>query len=396
MTTQRKSSAFVPHDLARPLKGAGAGPLAGLSIAVKDMYDIEGERTGGGSPEWLASHEPARRHSAIVARVLWAGGDIVGKTVCDEFFFSLTGANAHYGTPVNVRALGRFPGGSSAGSAAATAAGACDIAVGSDTGGSMRVPASFCGVYGIRPTHGRVDMTGAMGMAPTFDVAGWFAASAGNFRKMGVVLLEDGSNTAPIGRVRFGRDAFHLADEPVGSALRGFCGRALAELPNPEDFTIAPSGFDAWRNIFRAIQGREIWSIYREWMEANKPELGPGVRERIAWASTVTEADAASAREGLATARAAIRAAVPPGIVLCIPTAPSIAPPVETSGEALEAFRTRAMSLTAIAGLGGLPQISIPAAVVDGCPVGLSFIGWAGADESLLELAVRLGPYCGA
>jgi amidase len=396
MSSSRKSSAFVPHDLARPLKGADTGPLAGLGVAVKDMYDIEGERTGGGSPEWLAGHAPAKRHSSIVARVLAAGGDIIGKTVCDEFFFSLTGANAHYGTPVNVRALGRFPGGSSAGSAAATAAGACDMAIGSDTGGSMRVPASFCGVYGIRPTHGRIDMSGAMPMAPTFDVAGWFAACPGNFRKMGAVLLEGEAVPAEIAKLRVAQDALRLADEPVCDALLAFLARSESQIPRPEHVTIAPAGFDLWRTTFRTIQAHEIWSIYGAWMEANKPSLGPGVRERIAWAATVTDADAASARAALATAGAAIRALVPPGTVLCIPTAPSIAPRVDTSGEALEAFRTRAMSLTAIAGVAGLPQISIPAAVVEGCPVGLSFVGWAGADETLLDLAAALGPCCGS
>lgn len=177
----RKSSAFVPHDLARPLPGAARGPLAGLSCAVKDMFDIAGERTGGGSPEWLADAKPARRHAEAVRRVLAAGAAISGKTVCDEFFFSVTGANAHYGTPVNPRAPGRLPGGSSSGSAVAVAAGACDIALGSDTGGSVRVPAAFNGIYGIRPTHGRVDARGAMAMAPSFDSIGWFAASAGLF-----------------------------------------------------------------------------------------------------------------------------------------------------------------------------------------------------------------------
>jgi amidase len=392
----RKSSAFVPHDLVHALTGSGAGPLAGLTVAVKDMYDIEGERTGGGSPEWLASHPPAKRHAAVVARVLAAGADIIGKTVCDEFFFSLTGANAHYGTPINPRALGRVPGGSSAGSAVATAAGACDVAIGSDTGGSMRVPASFCGVYGIRPTYGRVDMTGAMPMAPTFDVGGWFAASPGTFRRVGAVLLEGESERAPITRIRFARDAFQLADEPVGNALRAFCAQARAELPNPEDFTIAPDGFDLWRNVFRTIQGREIWSIYGSWVQKTKPNLGPGIRERIQSASTISEPDADAARQKLEVARAHIRGAIPLGTVLCLPTAPCIAPKLDATAEWFDAFRMRAMSLTAIAGVSGLPQVSIPAALVEGCPVGLSFIGSAGSDETLLELAVRLSPYCGA
>jgi amidase len=396
MANARKTSAFVPHDLAQPLKGSGTGPLAGLIAAVKDMYDIQGECTGGGSPEWLASNAPATAHAAVVARLLAAGADIAGKTVCDEFFFSLSGANAHYGTPVNVRAQGRLPGGSSAGSAAAVAAGACDIALGSDTGGSMRVPASFCGVYGIRTTHGRVDMNGAMPMAPSFDVAGWFASSAGTFRKAGAVLLGRGAERSAVTRVLFARDCFHLADAPVGNALRDFVKRALGELPNPGDTTIAPEGFDAWRAAFRDIQGHEIWSIYGDWMKANKPTLGPGIKERMHYASTVTEAMAASARQTMAGGRDHIQSLIPPGTVLCLPTAPCIAPRTDMGTADMDAFRTRAMALTCIAGIAGLPQISIPAAIVDGCPAGLSFIGWPGADEILLDLSVALAPYCGA
>ena len=184
------SSFFVPHDLKASIKGDSSGPLAGLSVAVKDMYDIAGERTGGGSPDWLAIQRPARKNAAAVRRLLDAGATVIGKTICDEFFYSLTGTNAHYGTPANTRARGRLPGGSSSGSAAASAANVCDIGLGSDTGGSVRVPASFCGVYGIRTTHGRVDPAGAMVMAPSFDTIGWMASSPGVFRRVGGVLLD--------------------------------------------------------------------------------------------------------------------------------------------------------------------------------------------------------------
>ncbi len=177
----RSRSAFVPHDLAAPVVGNAVGPLAGLTAAVKDMYDIAGSRTGGGSPDWLDAHGPAKSTATVVRGILDAGATVIGKTVCDEFFFSVTGVNAHYGTPLNPRAPGRLPGGSSSGSASATAAGACDFALGSDTGGSVRVPASFCGLYGIRPTLGRVDLAGAMPMAPSFDVAGLVRERAGSF-----------------------------------------------------------------------------------------------------------------------------------------------------------------------------------------------------------------------
>src|SRR6516164_3085623 len=185
MSVARSLSAFVPHDLTAPLSGAGAGPLAGLSAAVKDMYDIAGYRTGGGNPDWLAAQAPAASSAAAVARILEAGATIIGKTICDEFFYSLAGVNAHYGTPLNPRAPRRLPGGSSSGSASATAAGACDFALGSDTGGSVRIPAAFCGVFGIRPTLGRVSLAGVMAMAPSFDVPGWFSNGPGVFQRVG-------------------------------------------------------------------------------------------------------------------------------------------------------------------------------------------------------------------
>ena len=390
-----KGSAFVPHDLSAPIRGAAAGPLAGLTAAIKDMYDIAGERTGGGSPEWLAHRRPAEMNAGCVQRLLDAGATIAGKTICDEFFFSLSGANAHYGTPVNPRAVGRLPGGSSSGSASAVSAGACDLALGSDTGGSCRVPAAFCGIYGMRPTHGRTDLAGAMLMAPTFDVAGWFASSPGVFTKAGAVLLTGDARQEPVSHLLIAADAFEQAQPPVADACRAFLASASSMLPAPTETRMASSGFDPWRQCFRTIQGREIWSIYGAWIEAHRPNLGPGIRERMAYAATVTAEDAGAARQLLAIVRAHIRETVRPGTVLALPTAPCIAPRLDEGPEALEQFRSSAMALTSIAGLSGLPQVSLPIGTVDGCPVGLSFIGWAGADETLLDLTHFLAPYCG-
>lgn len=386
---------FVPHDLDRPIAGAAAGPLAGLTVAVKDMYDIAGTRTGGGSPEWLAAQQPATKNATAVQRLLDAGAIIVGKTICDEFFYSVSGANAHYGTPTNVRAPGRLPGGSSAGSAAATAAGACDIALGSDTGGSIRVPASQCGIYGLRPTHGRIDTSGVMDMAPSFDVPGWFAASPGVFRKAGAVLLDSARVDATLARLLIAEDAFAQADAPVAALHLAFIDRAKDTLPAPSRMRIAPQGFDPWREAFRIVQAYETWATFGNFITRAKPKLGPGIRERMAFAATVSKADSDAARAVLAPAREHVRTLVPPGTLLALPSAPSIAPLIDTPAAALEDFRTRVMRLTCTAGLAGLPQMSIPVGTVDGCPVGLSFIGWAGGDEALLDLAVTLARHCG-
>jgi amidase len=389
------SGFFVPHDITAPIAGARDGPLAGLTCAVKDMYDIAGTRTGGGSPEWLAAQKPASRHAGLVQRVLDAGATIVGKAICEEFFYSVSGANAHYGTPPNLRAPGRLPGGSSSGSAAATAAGVCDFALGSDTGGSVRVPASFCGIYGIRPTHGRLDLAGVMPMAPSFDVPGWFAASPGVFRRLGAVLLDGARAPAPIERLLIASDAFEQADTEVAALLKSLVQRASPVLPKAESVRVAPDGFDAWREAFRIVQARETWATFGDFITRAQPKLGPGIKERMAFAATVSEAAAASSRRIVENARAHIRALIPRGTVLCLPPAPSIAPRIDTPADALETFRVRVMRLSCMAGLSGLPQIVIPAGTISGCPIGLSFVGWVGGDEALLDLACALSRFCG-
>jgi amidase len=386
---------FVPHDLKGPLAGAATGPLAGLTGAVKDMYDIAGERTGAGNPDWLATQTPASRNAAAIQRLLDAGATIVGKTICDEFFYSVAGMNAHYGTPANLRAPGRIPGGSSSGSAAATAAGACDFALGSDTGGSVRIPASLCGLYGIRTTLGRIDLGGAMAMSPTFDTVGWFASGPGVFRRVGAALLGGMRTDAPIGKVIIADDAFAEADAPVAALLRDALGQMTEVLPKPSHARLAPGGLDPWREVVRVIQAHEIWQVYGGFVEQKRPRFGPGVAERMKVASTITKDQADAARATHTVARDHLHALIAPGTIIALPSAPCIAPLIDTPAAGFESYRTRVMRLTCIAGLSGLPQVSIPIGSHDGCPVGLSFIGWAGGDEALLDLAVKLARYCG-
>ena len=393
--TRRKSSAFVPHDLARPLAGAPQGPLAGLSVAVKDMYDIAGERAGGGSPEWLAAQLPAQTHAHAVQRLLAAGATIIGKTVCDEFFYSLSGANAHYGTPINSRAPERLPGGSSSGSAAATAAGACDFALGSDTAGSVRIPAALCGVFGIRTTHGRVDSSGAMAMAPSFDTVGWFAASAGILHLVGQVLLGGRAAAAPISQLLLPSDALALADRSVADVLRAFMRRIDDVLPAPVQMRLTTDSFATWLKAFRSVQGFEIWQQYGAWITQHRPRLGPGIAQRMAFAASVSKLDADAARVLLQKIRNELRALIAPGTLLCLPTAPCIAPRIDASADQLDDYRQRVLALVCTASIAGLPQVTLPVGLVEGCPVGFSLIGWAGSDEVLLDLAATLAPRCG-
>jgi amidase len=388
-------SAFVPHDLKAPLVGASSGPLAGLTCVVKDMYDIAGERTGSGNPTILEHQPVATKNADCIQKLLDAGATITGKTICEEFFYSVTGINAHYGTPVNARAPGRMPGGSSSGSAAAQGAGLCDFSLGSDTGGSVRIPASFNGIYGIRPTHGRIGTAGVRDMAPSFDAVGWFASTPGIFRNVGPVLLDHRRVPAKISRVIVLEDAFEQADTQVADMLRTLLEFMADDLPAVAHARIAPDGFDAWREAMRIEQAYETWQTFGSFVKKHNPSIGPGIRDRIAFAETVTKQMADEAGAVRAKVREHVFQTVAPGTICALPAAPCIAPRIDGSEEEMQSFRVRVMGLTCIASLTGLPQISIPAGTIEGCPIGLSFIGWAGSDEALLDLAVKLARYCG-
>ena len=370
-------------------KGAGAGPLANLIFGVKDIYDVAGCRTGFGSPEWLATHGPATRTAPSVQVLLDAGADLAGKTHTDELTYSLMGENAHYGTPININAPGRVPGGSSSGSAAAVAGRLVDFAVGSDTGGSVRAPASFCGIYGIRPTHARVSLDGACPLAPTFDTCGWFARDPELLERVGRVLLGDTSRERP-GKLLIADDAFKIAGDVVTGALGSALERVSSRIGKPAGVTVAGEGLSQWFRVFRVLQGAEIWAGHGDWVTRVKPKLGPGVKERIEWTSTIRPAEVDTAREERETIARRMNALLAGNAILVLPTVPGIAPLRNRLQEELNEFRNRAMSLLCVAGLARLPQVSLPLAGLDGCPLGLSLVAARGKDTMLLSLAREL------
>jgi len=381
--------AFCPRTRVE-MEGAPEGPLAGLKFAVKDIYDVAGHKTGFGNPDWLRTHEPAARTAPAVQALLDAGARLVGKTLTDEMVWSLTGENAHYGTPVNVNAPGRIPGGSSSGSASAVAAGAVDFAIGSDTGGSVRLPASFCGILGMRPTHGRISLEGVCPLAPSFDTCGWFARDAALFERVGRVLLRDDRPASGAGRLLHAGDAFAVAGETVTQALQPALEKLRAMLGKPETVTVADEPLARWMHCFRVLQAAEAWAKHGEWVRRENPAFGPGVKERIAWAANVDPNEVAAAkvkREDITRRMAALLAG---GAVLAAPSAPGIAPLRGSPPEVLDDLRSRALSILSIAGLARLPQVSLPSASLDGCPLGLSLIAARGNDTLLLELAKAL------
>lgn len=369
--------------------GAAGGPLARMTFGAKDIYDIAGYKTGFGSPEWLDTHPAATRTAPVVQQLLDAGADMIGKTHTDELTFSLNGENAHYGTPENVNAPGRIPGGSSSGSAAAVAGELVDFALGSDTGGSVRAPASFCGIFGIRPTHGRVLLDGACPLASSFDTCGWFARDALLLERVGHVLFGGAHAPAP-GRLLIGEDAFAMAGADVSRTLRPAVDRIAAELGAPAPVTVSTEGLQTWMNVFRTLQGAEVWAQLGDWVTRVKPRLGPGIKQRIEWSSTLgpdVVTPARKAREDIAGRMDTLLAG---NAVLLLPTLPDIAPLRNTPPQAVEDFRARALSLLCIAGLARLPQVSMPLGTLNDCPIGLSIVAARGNDLMLLALARRV------
>src|SRR5689334_19231667 len=253
--------ALVPHTLKEPLIGGSSGPLAGTSFMVKDLFAIKGRKVSNGSPDFYGHATPARETAPVITRLLEAGASCTGITVCDEFFYSVLGSNIHYGQPVNARAPKHVTGGSSCGAAAAVAASMCNFALGTDTAGSIRVPASFCGLYGLRPTYGRIDTTGATPMAPSYDTVGFLARDFELFRKVGHVLLQGATAEAKIERLILAENFFRHAEASMDQALWEAIGKIGGALPRPEHVEIdGEEEVAAWRNAFRLIQGFEIQS----------------------------------------------------------------------------------------------------------------------------------------
>ena len=373
------------------LPATGSGPLSGLTLAAKDVFDIAGSRTGFGNPVWLETHPPAEATAPAVRRCLDAGADMVGKTLTDELTYSLNGQNYHYGTPVNAAAPGRIPGGSSSGSASAVAGGLVDFALGTDCGGSVRLPASYCGILGIRPTHGAVSLEGVAPFTWSFDVAGWFARDPAVFAAVGRVLLDGDRDPTPPRRLLYAQDAFAVVDREVADALVPAVELAADTIGAREDIIVSPDGLTGWFETFRVIQAWEIWSNHATWIQEASPEFGPGIRDRVEWASRVTqqEVEAASTRRDAIVQR--IYGLFSEGDVLCLPTSPRVAPPVDSPQDELEnRIRAQAMSLLCIAGLAGLPQVSLPLATLEGLPLGFSLVGPKGSDLQLLALAEAL------
>lgn len=382
-------NAFCKDTLAH-LDGINGGPLSGLTFAAKDIFDVAGHVTGGGNPDWKGTHQAATSTAWAVQTLVNAGATMVGKTHTDELTRGILGENPHYGTPINPKAPYRVPGGSSSGSAAAVAGELVDFALGSDTGGSVRVPASFCGLYGLRPTHGRIPIEGMLQQAPGYDTIGWFARDAETFARVGSVILRTTIPAGIPGKLMIAKDGFEAADEAVADALRDPLNRIRTLVGHSSTIELSPSGLDGWAEQQNTLQSREAWDTLRDWIEEVNPRFSYQVGERYNLASNITDAQVEQAMAIKNSARDRMNQVFSDGGFLCLPTSPVAAPPLRQSLPKRREDQWRILRLTCIGGTTGRPQITIPFTEICGLPVGLSFIGDHGADEALIGFALEI------
>ncbi len=382
--------AFVPYPDV-PVRHAATGPLSGLYFGVKDLFDIAGYPTGGGNPLLLALSGIKTQTAPTVQKLLDAGAALAGKTVTDELAFSMNGNNAHFGAPINGNAPERITGGSSSGSASAVSSRLCDFALGTDTGGSVRAPASHCGLYGIRPTHGRVSLESALALCHSFDTCGWFARDAHTFARVADVLMAPDTTPLPARpRLLMPSDVWGLVDSAVRPAWDGALQQITQLLGSAQDCKAVLDSFDAMYWSFRYIQGREAWMTDGAFISRYAPVLGPGVKERFDWSSKVTDAQVQEAEQFRARFRQHLADLLGSDGVLVMPTMPDIAPLRSADEASLEVYRNQAVQMLCLAGLAGFPQISLPLASRDGAPLGISLLGPAGTDRSLIAIAQQL------
>jgi amidase len=390
MTPVDTCHAFVPGEMVTvgPHK---EGRLSSLTFAVKELYDVKGFVTGAGNPQWKSMHPPAQTTAPAVGMLLNEGATLLGKTISDEMAFSLDGENAHYGTPLNSRCPDRIPGGSSSGSAAAVAGGLVDFALGTDTAGSMRIPASYCGIYGFRPTHGAISLEGVHPMAPSFDAAGWFARTPEMLARVGSVLLGNEIPEFKVDKFVIARDLFDTKEPGIASKYDAFIQR-LSSLPAEiVETELGKPDFSTWIDALRNIQWWELTQAHGAWISRNLDTFGDEIRGRLEKIASVTRNDMEESRLVRKQLIGQIENILSPGTIIVFPTAPGVAPLKGRPIDEARASRINTMRHTCIAAVAGLPQVSMPLIEQDGCPLGISFLGARGQDGQLLAAAQVFG-----
>ena len=379
---------LMPHSPKKDISLNECGLLSNLNFVLKDMCDVKNLKTSCGNPDFFKKCDFANDYAPFLKDLLNEGPVLKGITVCDEFFYSLIGENGHYGTPTNLNAPSCVPGGSSSGSAAALTTDLYDFSIGSDTGGSVRIPASFCGLIGMRPSHNRINTKGVYPMAPSFDTVGWFANNPVIFQKVGNVLLNNiERSNVDFKQYVVAEDLLELCDEEVQDNFNNYIN---VNIPNINKTRLSTNTKAIIADNFRILQGAEVKENIIPWIEKNKPNISPEIRSRIDMASKITDIEVNRALIFRKTLIDEIEKSLPEGTIAVFPTSPFSAPKSGQDDESLGSFRKRLMELTSIAGITSRPQITIPRLKDKSGPVGISLLGWKYSDEILLNKLMEI------
>lgn len=373
-----------------PALAGNGSSLKQFRVAVKDLFDIASYPTTAGNPDWANTHPIPHFTSPVVSALQNAGASIVGKTITDELAYSLNGQNIHFGTPLNPRNAERLPGGSSSGSAIAVAQGSADIGLGTDTGGSIRVPASYNGLYGLRPSHGVVSTEHLVGLAPSFDTVGWMTRDIHTLNAVAKVLLAD----LPAVSINKPIKVAYSASINAQSSQHAELAQLLVTLQKLEKIDVldlssilTPADLQQGAEAFRILQGAEIWSTHGEWITTCQPTFAPDIASRFAWCSTITPAQQLEALKIQQQFNLKLKPLFEQADCLLIPTTPGSAPLLTMNDDELAHYRNTLLSMTCIAGLGGLPQLQLPLSGKNDAPVGVSLIGAKYHDQFLIDFA---------
>ena len=378
----------MPHSPLSDINLINLGPLSDLTFVVKDMCEIKGFKSSCGNPDFYEKCLPADDFAPFLKNILNKGATLKGITICDEFFYSLIGENGHYGTPANLNAPGCVPGGSSSGSAAALTTDLYDFSIGSDTGGSVRVPASFCGLLGIRPTHNRINTKGVYPMAPTFDTIGWFAKDINTFKKIGFnILNQKDKSKSSFKDFVIAEDILELANSDIINLFNNYINNSFPEI---KKIRLSKHNKDVIADNFRILQGGEIVENVIPWILKNKPKISPEINNRIEMAIKITKDEINQAVKFRENLKKEIELTLPEGLIALFPTTPFSSPKCGQSDEQLSSYRKKLMEFTSIAGMTSRPQISIPKFKDNTGPIGISLLGWRYSDEVLLENITNL------
>lgn len=362
--------------------------LLGYSFAVKDVFDIKGFRTQAGNPDYYALANVADVTAPAVSILQEAGASLIAKTHTDELGGSLFGLNEHYGSPLNSYSPKRVPGGSSSGSAAAVAGNLVDFALGADTSGSVRAPASFCGIYGFRPTFDQIPATGVLPISPYLDTVGIFARHPDVISQ--VLNVYGVSEQKEIKRLKIIPSLVNNLENSLRNPFLEKLKNIKQLASSSTDFIIDEETLVHWSSVIRTIAMYGLWQVHKDWILKSNPTFGEIIRDRLKIASSISYEEYTQALIKQKEIRAFMEDNLESGDVIVFPTVHDIPPLLSSSIAQLKEFALEASRHTCIAALSGFPEITVPLRNIkeNGC-LGMSFLGRAGEDVSLTSFASK-------